>query len=44
LLKLAAVFAARPRVEIWKPYLDGNGTRDAALRALVQRTGTSGSG
>jgi hypothetical protein len=30
-------------VEIWKPYLDGNGTRDAALRALVQRTGTPGS-
>ena len=27
-------------VDIWKPYLDGEGTRDAAQRALVRRTGT----
>jgi hypothetical protein len=26
-------------VEIWKPYLDGNGTRDEAHRALVRRLG-----
>jgi hypothetical protein len=24
--------------EVWKPYLDGNGTRDEALAALVERT------
>jgi hypothetical protein len=27
-------------VEIWKPYLDGHGTRDEALAALVKRTAT----
>jgi hypothetical protein len=27
-------------VEIWKPYLDGRGTRDDALAALVARTAT----
>jgi hypothetical protein len=26
-----------PLEEIWKPYLDGSGTRDAALEALVLR-------
>ena len=26
--------------EIWKPYLDGRGTRDEALAELVKRTGT----
>jgi len=28
-----------PLDEIWKPYLDGKGTRDAALTALLTRTG-----
>jgi hypothetical protein len=29
-----------PLEEIWKPYLDGHGTRDEALAELVKRTGT----
>jgi hypothetical protein len=29
-----------PIEEIWKPYLDGRGTRDEALAALVARTAT----
>ncbi|HJY27793.1 MAG TPA: hypothetical protein VJ306_07115 [Pyrinomonadaceae bacterium] len=29
-----------PLEEIWKPYLDGRGTRDDALAELVKRTGT----
>ena len=29
-----------PLEEIWKPYLDGRGTRDEALAELVKRTGT----
>src|ERR1043166_1193380 len=28
-----------PLDEIWKPYLDGHGTRDEALAALIKRTG-----
>jgi hypothetical protein len=27
-------------VDIWKPYLDGRGTRDEAIKALVERTAT----
>jgi hypothetical protein len=27
-------------VDIWKPYLDGRGTREEALRTLVSRTAT----
>src|SRR5439155_24207266 len=30
-----------PLREIWKPYLDGRGTRDEALAALVARTAVS---
>ena len=26
-----------PLEEVWKPYLDGNGTRDEAIAALVAR-------
>src|SRR3989442_8343116 len=29
-----------PLEETWKPYLDGRGTRDEALAALVAKTGT----
>lgn len=27
--------------EVWKPYLDGHGTRDEALAELIRRTGTA---
>jgi hypothetical protein len=29
-----------PLEETWKPYLDGRGTRDEALAALVAKTAT----
>ena len=34
---LPASRLTQPLLDVWKPYLDGAGTRDAALGALLER-------